>query len=393
MSRPPSAADPGAPRAGRLFATAAAAVVVLGGIGLGFALLQGLPNRFSPAALAILAQMQRTNEPVNYFRSGVCFLDREDKVDFLTSKGCLQTDPSRPNYLLIGDSYAAHLWYGLSQTFDKINVMQATAAGCTPLPARRFTRICNDVMRFLFSDYLLHHKPDRLVLSAEWLQADLPQLAQVLDWATAHDIRVILMGPIMRYDDRLPRLLAFAIEEKNPRLPDEHRLDYRALDDSLRQLAQEKGATYVSLLDLLCKEGACETLAEPGDAAAIRRRPSDQGRLGPRRRAPARRRWLCVGSGRGEIAGGGGLAEARNGTGGAEGDRTPDLLIANEALSQLSYGPRSRETGATMLTGSLAVKHGLRRDPGQGGLAPSPAAVNLRPHSPARMLPGPIGRT
>jgi len=58
------------------------------------------------------------------------------------------------------------------------------------------------------------------------------------------------MGPIMRYDDRLPRLLAFAIEEKNPRLPDEHRLDYRALDDSLRRLAHEKGATYVSLLGL-----------------------------------------------------------------------------------------------------------------------------------------------
>jgi hypothetical protein len=259
----PFRSGPWRPARRPLFATAAAAVVVLGGIGLGFALLQGLPNRFSPAALAILAQMQRTNEPVNYFRSGVCFLDREDKVDFLTSKGCLQWDPSRPNYLLIGDSYAAHLWYGLSQTFDKINVMQATAAGCTPLPARRFTRICNDVMGFLFSDYLLKHKPDRLVLSAEWLQADLPQLAQVLDWATAHDIRVILMGPIMRYDDRLPRLLAFAIEEKNPRLPDQHRLDYRALDDSLRKLAQEKGATYVSLLDLLCKEGACETLASP----------------------------------------------------------------------------------------------------------------------------------
>src|SRR5689334_8407060 len=32
--------------------------------------------------------------------------------------------------------------------------------------------------------------------------------------------------------------------------------------------------------------------------------------------------------------------------GGAEGDRTPDLLIANEALSQLSYSPpRSAVTG------------------------------------------------
>ena len=30
------------------------------------------------------------------------------------------------------------------------------------------------------------------------------------------------------------------------------------------------------------------------------------------------------------------------GPGGAEGSRTPDLLIANEALYQLSYGPRTK---------------------------------------------------
>jgi hypothetical protein len=34
------------------------------------------------------------------------------------------------------------------------------------------------------------------------------------------------------------------------------------------------------------------------------------------------------------------VVSERNGmTGGAEGNRTPDLLIANEALSQLSYSP------------------------------------------------------
>src|SRR6516162_801442 len=32
-------------------------------------------------------------------------------------------------------------------------------------------------------------------------------------------------------------------------------------------------------------------------------------------------------------------AQLLAGSGGAEGGRTPDLLIANEALSQLSYGP------------------------------------------------------
>ncbi len=36
------------------------------------------------------------------------------------------------------------------------------------------------------------------------------------------------------------------------------------------------------------------------------------------------------------------IARRRTGNGGAEGDRTPDLLIANEALSQLSYSPIPR---------------------------------------------------
>lgn len=31
--------------------------------------------------------------------------------------------------------------------------------------------------------------------------------------------------------------------------------------------------------------------------------------------------------------------------GGAEGNRTPDLVIANDALSQLSYGPTVPATG------------------------------------------------
>ena len=37
------------------------------------------------------------------------------------------------------------------------------------------------------------------------------------------------------------------------------------------------------------------------------------------------------------------MAEIRFQTGGAEGDRTPDLRIANATLSQLSYGPELRE--------------------------------------------------
>ena len=49
-----------------------------------------------------------------------------------------------------------------------------------------------------------------------------------------------------------------------------------------------------------------------------------------------------------------------NDTGGAEGDRTPDLVIANDALSQLSYDP----TAAYLDRGRRSVK---RRRTGAGG--------------------------
>src|SRR5688572_8030033 len=42
----------------------------------------------------------------------------------------------------------------------------------------------------------------------------------------------------------------------------------------------------------------------------------------------------------------------RSEDGGAEEDRTPDLLIANETLSQLSYGPTVRNHGLTPLRDS-----------------------------------------
>ncbi len=56
------------------------------------------------------------------------------------------------------------------------------------------------------------------------------------------------------------------------------------------------------------------------------------------------------------------VAAAGRGPGGAERDRTANLLVANEALSQLSYGPRSgSDRPATVEPGSRGV-NGAGRD-------------------------------
>src|SRR5690606_5347006 len=52
------------------------------------------------------------------------------------------------------------------------------------------------------------------------------------------------------------------------------------------------------------------------------------------------------------------------GIGGAEGDRTPDLRIANAALSQLSYGPTGWTAGVYVMGKPDGVKHVERARPG-----------------------------
>ena len=73
--------------------------------------------------------------------------------------------------------------------------------------------------------------------------------------------------------------------------------------------------------------------------------------------------------------------------GGAERDRTADLVIANDALSQLSYGPETGYLGARVLVPARApVKDGYGLAAGATGAPLSPPSD--RPLKPALSCPG-----
>ena len=56
-------------------------------------------------------------------------------------------------------------------------------------------------------------------------------------------------------------------------------------------------------------------------------------------------------------------------SGGAEGDRTPDLVIANDALSQLSYGPEQDAVSSMRLGLSSTLDTGVGPTARPAGLA------------------------
>ena len=164
---------------------ATASAVALCGLVL---FINGAPFRFPERVVAIAAYL--AYDPSQAFRSGQCYLaTNRQQFDIET---CMTPDAKRPNYLLVGDSHAAHLWSGLSAAMPAVNIMQATASACRPsaLPVTRLdTRACPRLMQFVFSDFLVNNRVDKILLAASWKDEDIPALSETIETSDVEGVR------------------------------------------------------------------------------------------------------------------------------------------------------------------------------------------------------------
>src|SRR5260221_4005971 len=239
--------------------TATALVVALCGLVL---IAGGAPFRFPERVVAIAAYL--AYDPSAAFRSGQCYLTgNRQQIDVQT---CMKPDPKRSNYLLVGDSHAAHLWLGLSSAMPEVNIMQPTAGACRPAvtPISLLdTRACPRLMQFVFNDFLVNNDVDKILLSASWKDEDIPVLASTLDTLKARGFDVTVLRPIVGYDSGLPRLLADEIQRNSPSIANVTRTPgIRERDREMRRMVTAKGATYLSVYDSVCRDGHCDEFAE-----------------------------------------------------------------------------------------------------------------------------------
>ncbi len=252
-----------------IFRMASVAAAVLLFLGAGILATGGIPSRYPVEAVKVASYLDYTNAATEaQYRVGTCFLTSKNTYQDFNPAVCLQQDRRKPNDLLIGDSHAAQLWYGLSSTFTDVNLMQATASGCKPTldQSRSVEPKCSRLMNYVFSDYLRTHHVDLLIIAARWDHTDLGTVKQTLEWANRSGIDVLLFGPIVQYDSELPRLLAMSIKSNDPEIPALHRVPaYATLDDDMSKLAQsERDVRYVSYFKMLCRQNSCLEYAGNG---------------------------------------------------------------------------------------------------------------------------------
>ena len=237
-------------------AAMAASLLVAGGM-LGS---EGLAWRYPPEAAAV-AEFLNDGGHARIKRHG-CFAETWSQFE---PEACLPQRPGDGAMLVLGDSHAAHLWMGLSDVQKDRQFLLVAGPGCKPLVNDRAFAlpVCRSLMDYVFEDYLPKHPFARVILQARWTDADLPRLPATLARLKALGIETTVVGPVVEYDVALPRLLAESIRLDDPGLVDQGRTaSIFAVDRAMAAKMAELGVDYISLVDLICPNGACVLFAD-----------------------------------------------------------------------------------------------------------------------------------
>ena len=238
-------------------------VVLLAGSAVGI-VVSRTPSDADRVALQLESYNTYNYQPL--YRFGSCFVTVGGAFD----DACLRVASGKTNVLLWGDSMAAHYFHGLSKTTDPqaVNMMQATQAQCMPTfnAAAQGNASCRSFATQMEA-FLADHKPDLVVLSADWLEyarpprfegmiADVRQTISKLDGL---GIAVVLLGPAVQFRTRLPSMLMRAQLRHVDADPSDFVLpDIFILDQKMKAaLPAHERFSYISVTDAICPARQC----------------------------------------------------------------------------------------------------------------------------------------
>jgi hypothetical protein len=223
----------------------------------------GFKGRFPAQALQVAFGLEDNGE-FNSMRTGTCFITTDYHFEQFNNGVCLHQESEKSNYLLLGDSHSAMLWFALATSMRGANVMQASTAACEPSLYPYGSVDCKKMMKYIFQSYLPSHPVQGLFVVGRWEQRDLAGLTTVIDWARQHHVRATVFGPVPEYDGPLPRLLAYSIAWHRPSLASHHLVSsLEALDAEMQSMAKNIWhVPYISLYREICNAEGCAEFAD-----------------------------------------------------------------------------------------------------------------------------------
>lgn len=180
---------------------------------------------------------------------------------------CLEVDPNKKNYLLIGDSTAAMMYYGLKETFPEINFLQATASACPPVIDLAEGSVkngaCGPLFLYIYNEFLHENDSiDKVIIVARGLvhtqrkekwKNTITHLTQ-----SGYDVVVVLRG--VHYNRPFPSLIYEygSLHGLGKWVAQNRSLEYTLNENaSIKETLKGQRVSYISPLDLMCPDDDC----------------------------------------------------------------------------------------------------------------------------------------
>jgi len=215
---------------------------------------------------------QYLNHVATGMRAGECFLtSKYNDVKFYEKEKCVTYEKGKKNYLLIGDSHAAHYYRALNEMLDENETLtQVTSSGCPPVIPFRGAKKCYDLHSWAFNTLIREKHFHTIVISANWYYVWLKHkydVKKTVQELLKYTDRVVVLGPSMQYSQSLPRLLVELPEDANSSTLFKTAGKYKffsIIDRQMRSVLKMDRVVYVSTLDALCDGKSCLTVTPEG---------------------------------------------------------------------------------------------------------------------------------
>jgi hypothetical protein len=247
---------------------ASACLLAAGALGVMF-------SRTSSEADRVALRLEAYNA-YNYqrlYRSGTCF----GPDNGIFGESCLFFASRKPNWLLWGDSFAAHYYHGLRGIAVPrgVNLLQATQAACMPTlnAAAQGSISCRDFATQIES-FFRDHKVDLVVMAGDWLEYGrgsrfdgvIGDLKRTIAALNERGIAIVLLGPAVQFKARLPSMLMRAhLRQVEARADDFVLPDIFIFDERMKAaLPAHDKFSYISVTDAVCPLRQCPLTLDGG---------------------------------------------------------------------------------------------------------------------------------
>ncbi|GFD94317.1 hypothetical protein KUL156_16040 [Alteromonas sp. KUL156] len=188
-----------------------------------------------------------------HFRADTCFLTSDSNgIENFDKDVCIQSSDKKENIVLIGDSHAAHWFSSLHEAVSpNQSLSQITASGCKPTRESTGENRCVQLIEWAYDEALFNTKFSKVIISARWLEKDIPNLIRSVELLNSRGLEVIVMGPIIEYFQPLPRILA--ISDDSLDISKSSNFDkVEKIDAKIHREVTKVGAKYFSTLKAMC---------------------------------------------------------------------------------------------------------------------------------------------